>query len=344
MKKLLLVILCGIINVTVWAQKTVTGQVIASNGDPLPYVNVLLLYPLDSALVQRQLTDQTGVFSMNNCMSENYLLAITMVGYSPHYQCLQLTEASPLDVGTVQMGEAIQQMEEFVVQAEKPLFEQRMDRLVVNLQSSTTSSVSSVLQVQERSPGVFVNRQNGSLGLNGKEGVMVAINGKVSRMPIASLLQMLEGMNAANIEAIELITNPPARYDAEGNAGIINIVMQKSKDFGTQANLSLTAGYGLAEKAGGSFNFSHSTARLKLYGNYAYFWNRTEETIDNFWSLDLPGIRSRTVSRSDRLPETTNHQAQLGLDYEVGQRTTLGSVISGNSSRWEMDATNAIRI
>jgi hypothetical protein len=344
MRKLLLSLLFGIISIATWAQATISGQVTASSGEPLAYANVLLLNPLDSALLQGQLTDQTGVFSIKNCESGDYLLAITMVGYSPHYQRLRLTETRPFDVGVVQLYEAVEQMEEVVVQTKKPLFEQRMDRLVVNVQKSITSSGSTVLQVLERSPGVIVNRQNGSLGLNGKEGVMVAINGKVSRMPVASLLQMLEGMNAANIEAIELITNPPARYDAEGNAGIINIVMQKNEDYGTRANFSLTAGYGLAEKAGGSFNFDHRSARLSLYGNYAYFRNRTEETINNYWTLDLPGVRSHTLSISDRQPIINNHQAQLGLDYEVGQQTTLGALISGNANRWDMDATNAIRI
>ena len=116
------------------------------------------------------------------------------------------------------------------VKARKPLFEQRIDRLVVNVAESITSAGSTALEVLERSPGVIVNRQNNDISMAGKSGVIVMINNKISRLPMDALIQMLEGMPADNIEKIELITTPPANFDAEGNAGIINIILKKNQD------------------------------------------------------------------------------------------------------------------
>jgi outer membrane cobalamin receptor len=95
-----------------------------------------------------------------------------------------------------------------------------------------TAAGGTVLDVLERSPGVRIDKQNGGISLSGKQGVMVMINGKLSRLPIETLLQMLGGMNVDNVEKIELITSPPAKYDAEGNAGLINIVLKRRQDDG----------------------------------------------------------------------------------------------------------------
>src|SRR5665213_4256511 len=105
------------------------------------------------------------------------------------------------------------------------MFEQKIDRMVINVKNSITDAGGSALDVLEKSPGVTVNRQNNSIAINGKNGVVVMINGRLTYMPMDALFQLLAGTNADNIEKIELITTPPAKYDAEGNAGYINIVL-----------------------------------------------------------------------------------------------------------------------
>src|SRR5205085_3545252 len=92
--------------------------------------------------------------------------------------------------------------------SKKPMFEQKIDRMVINVKGSITSAGGSALEVLEKSPGVVVNRQSNAIALNGKDGVVVMINGKISRMPMDAVVQMLSGMNASNIDHIELITTP----------------------------------------------------------------------------------------------------------------------------------------
>lgn len=133
------------------------------------------------------------------------------------------------------------QLTEVNVVAKKPLFEQQMDKLVVNVENMLTAAGGSALDVLERSPGVTVNRQNSGLSLNGKNGVLVLIDGRLNRLPMEAVVQMLSGMNASNIDKVELISNPPAKYDAEGDAGLINIVLKKNVNEGTNGSYSLSA-------------------------------------------------------------------------------------------------------
>ncbi len=106
----------------------------------------------------------------------------------------------------------VSQLAEVTVTAKKQLYEQKIDRLVINVAGNITASGSTVLDILERSPGVIVDRQNGLLSMNGKNGVVVMINGKINRMPMNAVLQLLAGMNAGNIQKIELITTPPCQF------------------------------------------------------------------------------------------------------------------------------------
>ncbi len=147
-----------------------------------------------------------------------------MMGYTTARSAAFDVNAVAVEVPPLIMSESARMLGEVKVAAQKPVFEQQLDKMVVNVQSIVTAAGSSALDVLERSPGITVNRQNNALTMAGKSGVVVMINGKISRLPAEAVMQLLAGTNAANIEKIELITNPSARYDAEGDAGIINII------------------------------------------------------------------------------------------------------------------------
>jgi outer membrane receptor for monomeric catechols len=123
-----------------------------------------------------------------------------------------------------------------------------------------------------RSPGITVNQQNNTLSMNGKDGVFVMLNGKINRMPVEAMVQLLAGMSAANIERIELITTPPANFDAEGNAGFINIILKQNTQYGTNGSFSATAGYGIGggPVIGSSINLNHRKAKFNYYGDYSF--------------------------------------------------------------------------
>ena len=215
--------------------------------------------------------------------------------------------------------------------------------MVVNVENSITSSGSTALQVLEKSPGIIVDRQNKTLSLDGKDGVMVMINGKESRMPVSAAIEMLNGMSAENVQKIELINTPPAKYEAEGNAGIINIVLKKDEDFGTNGNYTLGAGIGVDGKLNGSIMLNHHVKKINYFGTYTYSYDNSYQVISMYRMFSQGGAIKETESDSYRQPVTIFHNARLGLDYTISSKTTLGILFAGYESDWEMDAMNVIR-
>ncbi|HRN55823.1 MAG TPA: TonB-dependent receptor, partial [Agriterribacter sp.] len=216
------------------AQARIHGTVTDMNSIPLPDATVLLLQPADSALVKGTVTNSTGGYLFENIATGNYLISFSHTGFSPHYSTLFHVAADVKNVenGTQQLERSGSTLTGVTITAKRPLYEQKPDRLTINVANSITSAGNTALQILERSPGVIVNRQSNTIAMLGKEGVRVMINGKLNYMPVSAVLQMLDGMSAGNIDRIELITTPPANFDAEGNAGYINIILKENNNLG----------------------------------------------------------------------------------------------------------------
>ena len=129
------------------------------------------------------------------------------------------------------------------VVAKRPLVEQKIDRTVVNVEASATNVGASALEVLEKSPGISVDK-DGNISLKGKDGVVVLVDGRPTQLGAADLANYLKGMHANQLDQIEIMTNPPAKFDASGNAGVINIKTKKNKQFGYNGSVSLGYGYG----------------------------------------------------------------------------------------------------
>ncbi|WP_431215257.1 carboxypeptidase regulatory-like domain-containing protein [Puia sp. P3] len=203
------------------SQALISGLVLDRANKPLTGVNVLLLRSADSSLQKGMVTDEKGAYTFVKVRAGSYLISFSATGYDKVYSpMLSFSGEERKDMGVLQLSEARKEMAEVTVTAKKPLFEQKIDRMIVNVEGNITAAGSTILDVLERSPGVVVDRQNNSISMAGKSGVVVMINGKINRMPIDAVLQMLAGMSAGNIEKLELITTPPANLDAEGMRGI----------------------------------------------------------------------------------------------------------------------------
>ena len=326
-------------------QSTINGQ-IKENDNPVSFANVLLLNPTDSSLVKGAVTDSEGNFKIEIRKAGNYMVKTTSIGYKTEFSTIQVSSNDKnIDLGTLVMEENTHQLDEVVINAKKPMFEQKIDRTVMNVQSSITASSGSALDILEKAPGVTIDRANNALSMGGKQGVRIMINGKMSRMPLPAVVQMLDGINAENVGSVELITTPPAKYEAEGNAGIINIVLKQTTDEGTNGSISVFAGYGIEEKTGGNLNFNHRNKKINIFGNYSYRLNNTKGLIENHRTLvDLNGEETTTTTFSHRDPSTYTHNGRLGLDYQINDRTIIGMNGSIYDNKWEMDAENDITV
>ena len=317
------------------AQTTISGTVVEGSGSPLPTANVLLLHTADSSFIKGAVTDSKGFYELKNIAPGAYLLSVSMIGYQRFVtELFQVTQNS-IQFDPITVKESVEQMKDISVTARRMLFEQEIDRLVVNVQRSITSSGSSALEVLEKSPGIQVNRQSNTISMSGKTGVRVMINDKFVQLPIDAVVQMLDGMSAANIEQIELITTPPAKYEAEGDAGIIHIKMKEFTELGTTGMLGGNLGHNYAETVGGNFNLSRRGNRMALFIDYSINFDRTQHTWNNKRFLFKDGFREEVSSENNRQPSTGVQNARAGMEFKLSPKTTGGLLLTGYQRLWK---------
>ena len=325
-------------NLIAQSSYTISGLIHDNEGVPMAFSNVLLFRASDSTLVKGTLTNEEGFYTIENVVNGKYLVQGSMIGYKSTYsKPFDLNQ--DLTIGTIVLS-GFEALDEVTVVAKKQLFEQKVDRMVINVESSIVSSGSSALEILERSPGVLVNRQSNAISLAGKDGVVIMINGKTSYVPISSIVQVLEGMSGDNIKTIELITTPPANFDAEGNAGFINIVLKKSADLGLNGSYSLSGGYGRGETTSDNLNFNYRKNKINLYGNYSYSIDKRFQFVSTSRQYEENNNLFYTETVSDRNPRQRNHIYRFGIDFQATEKTIIGILANGFDNRWSMNAFN----
>lgn len=246
----------------------ITGKVRDKSGLPIPFVNITLLKASDSTFVTGNSTDTSGVFKLSVNTPGEYLLSMSSIGYGTLYSGPFSFDGNVRDSGIFIMQEVSNDLEGVTITAKKDWIQHTETGQVVNVQSSLMTKGSNALQVLEKLPGVITDRRNNQFTLRGQSGVTILFNGRKVAIPVEEVMALLENTVADNIEKIELITSPTAQYDADGGAGLINIVFKKSEDEGTKVNFSATAGYGFREK--GITSLSLSRGFKKVFFNVAY--------------------------------------------------------------------------
>jgi hypothetical protein len=336
LKNTLLTFLCCILAQLVFAQFIIEGSIHNSENKALNAASVLLLNSRDSTVVRGTVTDEQGKFVLINVLPASYLLHFSALGFET--EMLELTMSNNKDIGIHRLKVETKVLNEVKVTSVRPYFEQKLDRLVVNVKNSITEAGGSALDVLERSPGVVVNRGSNALSLNGKESVVIMINGKVVRQPLSTVMQYLSGLNANSIEKIELITNPPAKYEAAGAGGIINIVIAKGEDFGTNGTVGINLGYGQKEKAGATLSFNHRKNKINLFGDFSYSRDHRYAIWSNSRTLTTASETTKIESITYREPINSILNGRLGVDYQVGKKTVIGAFVTGFANMWDMEA------
>ena len=334
------IVLCTVFSVN--AQTTIYGKVINADGQPLANTSVLLLDRKDSSLVKGQLSNNAGTYSFENIAEGKYFVSATYTGFKNEYSAPFSVAAKQerMELGIITLEKIPEQLQEVTVASKKPLYEQKIDRLVINVSAGITFAGSNALDVLERSPGITVNRMSNSLSINGKDGVMVMINGKRVYMEISAVIQMLSSMPSGDIERFEIITTPPANFDAEGNAGVINIVLKSNNQFGTNGSYTITAGYSNGEQNSASLNINHRKGKVNLFANYSFSRNRLAQVWDNYHAVTNAGKLMENYSNDNRHAVESQNFVQAGIDYEISKKTIIGALVSANFRHWSMEALN----
>lgn len=329
------------IQIDLQAQSKIYGIIKDSLNKNIAGANVLLLNASDSGLVKGTLTDAQGIFLFRDILEGNYFIQSTHTGYSEYNtKSFTIAAAANKDAGVISLYQKDVQLEEVKVAAKKPLLEQKIDRLIINVENSITSAGSTALEILERSPGVIVDHQNNLISMNGKDGVVLMINGKMSHIPVAAVVEMLSGMSSGNIEKIELITTPPASFDAAGNAGYINIVLKENNNVGTNGSYNLTAGYGKGLLTAAGINFNHRKEKLNIYGDISYTRKKGPFRVEGYSKIRNDGNVFEKYFNMDRTDTTVPINARLGLDYQFNKRTVAGILLTGNKRHFTQSEQN----
>ncbi|WP_343670507.1 outer membrane beta-barrel protein [Chitinophaga sp.] len=286
----------------------VSGKLQDVQGAPVPFANVILLKAADSSIFKGAVADEQGSFQIADVPVGQYVLRVNAIGY----EVLHIPLNGAKNIGVQVLQTSRRQLGEVVVRGTKPLYQQQEQGMVVNVESSILSKGSAALEVLERAPGIIIDHRNNSISMNGKSGVMVMLNGKLLRMPVTQVVELLRGMRADDVEKIELLTTPGVSYDAEGDGGIINIVLKKNSSIGLNGSVSATAGYGWGEKAGTSVQMGYN----KWYGSYSYNHNRSNADWHAVGTAQEPLYGGLTYSDVTGVmqPVENSHTARVGFD------------------------------
>lgn len=209
----------------------------------LEYAGVILKAAKDSAFVAGAYTNEEGRFTLTNVKPGNYLLSVSYTGYAPNTQPLFVGSLSNfLDLKTIELVPASTTLDDVVITGKQDEVGGKMDKKSFNIGENISQSGGSVLQAMENLPGVTV--QDGKVQLRGSDKVAVLIDGKQTALTGFGSQSGLDNLPASNIDRIEIINNPSAKFDANGNAGIINIIYKKSKQEGFNGKVGLAGGLG----------------------------------------------------------------------------------------------------
>jgi hypothetical protein len=326
----------------------VSGTVVDGSTKIVESATITLLRAKDSSVAKMSVADKTGKFSFDGIAEGSYLVSISAVGHQKGYsETFEVNAAnSAVVLKTIELVPVAKSVAGVTVNSKKPLIEQKLDRTVVNVEASVTNVGNSALEVLEKSPGVSVDK-DGNISLKGKQGVVIYIDGRPSYLSGADLANMLRSMNASQLEQIEIMTNPPAKYDAAGNSGVINIKTKKNKQFGY--NGSITTGYtqGRYARFNEGVNFNYRNGKVNLFTNLNYNRNHRSEELyitRNFRETSTKDILSKFDQASKMINQNHFYSAKVGLDYSVSKKTTLGVVVNGfyNPSTWESNTNTLI--
>ena len=345
MKKILLSFSAILISCLAFAQQNVIkGKVLEINKINLvPATTISLLKSKDSAIVKTGFADAAGNFSLENVKTGSYILMATAVGYEKTFSIpIEINETNQQQIVQALFLKPVDKSLALVtVVAKKPFIERKLDRTIINVESSITSAGSTAMEVLEKSPGVAVDK-DGKISLKGKQGVIILIDGKQTYMGAQDLANYLQSMPASNLEQIELLPNPSAKYDASGNSGVINIKTKRNKQKGFNGSIKNTLAFGKYPRTFNTLNLNYKNGKFNVFSSIGVNYRKNFQVLTiNRKYMDNSGTTNAIFDQSaDFIKTNYNKTARLGVDFFASKKTTIGVLATGYLTNGTQDGTN----
>ncbi|SKA13165.1 outer membrane beta-barrel protein [Sediminibacterium ginsengisoli] len=329
------------------AVTTVSGKITDEQQKPLEGATIALLSAADSTVSKTTISAADGSFILEQLRFGTYKIRISLTGYATYTgSAFSVSQSAPThSLAVIALTPQVNALQNVTVSSQKPMIERKADRTVVNVDAMTSSTGSTALDVLEKSPGVSVD-QNGNISFKGKNGVVIFIDDKPTYLSGTDLENYLRSLPSSTIDQIELMSNPPAKYDAAGGAGVINIRTKRTKIKGFNGSLNLAYGQGRYGRTNNSFNFNYRNNKFNSFGTVTF------GTINNFNDLDInryfknpDGSRKYDFLQNTYIrPSGAAVTGKAGIDYYATDKTTFGIVLTGVTRNVSRKNDNASRI
>jgi hypothetical protein len=320
---------------------SLTIKILNRQNQPLPSANVELLKP-DSSLVKLAVSDSNGSVTFTNLLSLNYLIRTSLIGYGTSVAAIATAKTKY----SIILQVSDKTLSTITISARRPFIELRPDMTVINMEAGIANVGTTALEALEKLPGVTVDK-DGKISLKGRSGVLVLLDGKPTYLSGEALSTLLTGMNASQILQVELMDNPPAKYDAAGNAGIINIKTKKNTQFGFHGTLNTNYAQGYYPKINNNISLNYQGGPWNVFANYNFNVNNYFTRIyalRTYFKYDGVTAASLLEQPSFLKGKAITHSLKTGVDYSFNPNTSLGITLTGlnldrtgnsnNPARW----------
>ncbi len=313
---------------------SISGSIVDKNAKVLEAASISLLKAKDSSVVKMSASDKKGHFMFRNLTYGKYVISVSAIGFQKSVSAI--VEISPnssiINLKPIILETQARSLNTVIVTSKRPLYEQKPGKTLINVEASPTNTGLNALELLEKAPGVSVDN-DGNISVRGKQGVMILIDGKPTYMSGADLAAYLKTIQSSTLDQIEIMTNPPAKYDASGNSGIINIKTKKGLVKGMNGNGNISYSQGIYGRVNGGINLNYRNNKLNLFGglNAGTYEGFNKMTIGRkFYEADKQTLAGSAdqISRNGFLG--TYQSGKLGMDYYFTKKDVAGFVVNGN--------------
>jgi hypothetical protein len=311
----------------------INGIVKDENGAPLAAATVSLIRATDSSTIKLATTKPDGIYNFSGIKEGNYKVLVTHIGNKPAFSASFSLNSADVTVPEVKLSKISANLGNVTVTAQKPMVEVKADKTILNVEGTINAVGSNALELLRKSPGVLLDKDE-NISLAGKNGVQVYIDNRQTPLSGQDLATYLKTLQSSQIEAIELITNPSAKYDAAGNAGIINIRLKKNKSLGTNGSVNAGWNIGITPKYNAGASLNYRNKNINIFSTYSFNYGPNEQNL---------GVR-RTVLDSlfDQQGSIRQvgkaHNFKVGADYFINKKNTIGVMVNGTFSDPEINS------
>ena len=309
----------------------ITGTVTSAE-KPLDAQIVTLLFAKDSAVAKTEITGQDGQFTFVNLKDDSYIIAFDNVGFASFQSDpISITAKNPAVQFSFSVASAeANKLDEVVIVKKKPFVEFKMDRTVLNVDALISNAGADAMEVLAKAPGIIVD-QNGTITFKGKSGIAVFIDDKPTYLSGAELEIYLKSLGASTLDQIEIMSNPPAKYDAAGSAGVINIKTKRSKKRGFNGSVTARVSQGKRNQTRNSANVTYSDEKFRVFASGSHSDQKSVSELNIFRLYKNEDLTTKSLFDQNTLinPHFRNSSARIGIDYYLSGKTTIGFSASG---------------